>query len=367
MSPFESDVRATIFGAEEELWRQRVGALTMVPALLRQFETDPAPVLAAAGLDASALEVAENSIPYATFGRLLDEGAKQSGCEYFGLLVGQAWHLSTLGLVGQLICQSSTVGEGLQLGIVYHHLNSQGGVIFLRERGSVAEFGYAIYHRGVQAAHQIYDGVLAAIINYMRELCGSSWVPSEVLIAHAAPPDASPYRRLFRSPVRFDSEFSALRFASHWLKRPVPNADPRALRNLENQASELPQLDLIEKVHRSLRVLLLSGVMSGDAIADTLAMHRRTLNRRLKAQGTTFRQVLEDVRFEAARQLLDSTNMKLDDIAAALAYAGVSPFTRAFRRRSGAAPGEWRRAAQARKLDHAEKQTRRAFTTPSAQ
>ena len=367
MSPFESDVRATIFGAEEELWRQRVGALTMVPALLRQFETDPAPVLAAAGLDASALEVAENSIPYATFGRLLDEGAKQSGCEYFGLLVGQAWHLSTLGLVGQLICQSSTVGEGLQLGIVYHHLNSQGGVIFLRERGSVAEFGYAIYHRGVQAAHQIYDGVLAAIINYMRELCGSSWVPSEVLIAHAAPPDASPYRRLFRSPVRFDSEFSALRFASHWLKRPIPGADPRILRNLEKQASEFPQPDLLEKLRRSLRVLLLGGVTSGDAIADMLEMHRRTLNRRLKEQGTTFREVLEDVRFEAARQLLGATHLALDDVAAALGYAGVSPFTRAFRRRSGVAPGQWRQAVRAGGVSQAEMRTRRASIRPAVE
>jgi AraC-like DNA-binding protein len=363
----ETSAAVSVFDAGEELWRQRVGALTVVPALLRQFGVDPVPLLTAVGIDASALEFADNSIPYATFGRLLDESARRTRCEYFGLLTGQAWHLSTMGLVGELIRNSPTIGEGLRSGVVYHHLNSQGGVVFLRERGTMAEFGYAIYHRGVQGAYQIYDGVMAALINYMRELCGSSWVPSEVLVAHAAPADANPYRRLFRSPVRFDSDVSALRFASHWLKRPVPNADPRALRNLENQASELPQLDLIEKVHRSLRVLLLSGVMSGDAIADTLAMHRRTLNRRLKAQGTTFRQVLEDVRFEAARQLLDSTNMKLDDIAAALAYAGVSPFTRAFRRRSGAAPGEWRRAAQARKLDHAEKQTRRAFTTPSAQ
>jgi AraC-like DNA-binding protein len=361
------DVPAVVFGAEEELWRQRVGALTAVPALLRQLGTDPAAVLAAADLDASALEFAENTIPYATFGRIMDEGARESRCEYFGLLVGQAWHISTMGLVGQLIAHSSTVGEGLRLGVVYHHLNSQGGVVFLRERGGVAEYGYAIYHQGVQGAYQIYDGVLAALVNYMRELCGSSWVPTEVLVAHAPPADASPYRRLFRSPVRFDSELNALRFGSHWLKRPIAGADPRILRNLEKQASALPQPDLMEKLRRSLRVLLLSGVMSGDAIADMLAMHRRTLNRRLKAQGTTFREVLEDVRFEAARQLLDGTHMTLDDIAAALAYAGVSPFTRAFRRRSGTAPGEWRRAAKAGRVDQVETRNRSTSIRPSAE
>jgi AraC-like DNA-binding protein len=366
VSSVESHVPATVFGAEEELWRQRVGALTVVPALLRQLGTDPAPVLAGVGLAASALEFAENTIPYATFGRLMEEGARRSGCEHFGLLVGQAWHLSTMGLVGQLASHSSTVGEGLRLGVVYHHLNSQGGVVFLREQGAVAELGYAIYHRGVQGAYQIYDAVLAAIINYMRELCETGWVPLEVLVAHARPVDASPYHRLFKCPVRFNSGLNALRFASHWLKRPVAGADPRELRDLERQARELPQLELIEKLQRSLRVLLLSGVASGDAIAEMVAMHRRTLNRRLKAQGTTFREVLEAVRFDAACQLLSATQMAVDDIAAALGYADAGPFTRAFRRRSGTAPGQWRQAARARHVGHVETPGRSASIMPSA-
>ena len=110
MSVGETSVPATVFGAEEELWRQRVGALTVVPALLRQLGTDPAQVLAAVGLDASALEFAENTIPYATFGRLQDECARRTGCEYFGLLTGQAWHLSTMGLVGELVRREGVSG-----------------------------------------------------------------------------------------------------------------------------------------------------------------------------------------------------------------------------------------------------------------
>ena len=360
-------VPVAVFGTEEELWRQRVGALTVVPALLRQLGTDSAEVLAAAGLDGSALEDPDNTISYATFGRLLDEGAQRSGCEYFGLLVGQAWHLSTMGLVGRLIAHSSTVGEGLRLGVVYHHLNSHGGVVYLRERGAIAEFGYAIYHSGVQGAAQIYDGVLSALVNYMRELCGASWIPSEVLVAHAAPADASSYRRLFRSPVRFNSELNALRFDADWLKRTIAGADARVLRELEKRASSMTQPDLIEKLRRSLRVFLLSGITSGDAIADVLAIHRRTLNRRLKAQGTTFREVLEDVRFEAACQLLDATQLTLDDIAAALGYAGVSPFTRAFRRRSGAAPGKWRQVTKAGHRDQIEMRTPPGSIRSSAQ
>lgn len=344
----EISISSVVFETDQQSWRQRVGGLTEVPALLRQLGANPAAVLAAAGLDATALEDADDTIPYAALGRLVEEGARRTGCEAFGLRVGQSWRLATLGLVGELMRHSSTLGEGLRLAIVHHHLNSQGGVIFLRERGAVAELGYAIYHRGVQGADQIYDGVLAAIFNYMRELCGANWVPTEVLVAHAPPADVSPYRRLFNCPVRFNCERNALRFSALRLNRPLAGANPRMLRELMRQANDLPQPDLIEKLHRSLRVLLLSGVTSGDALADVLAMHRRTLNRRLKAQGTTFREVLDDVRFEAAFQLLATTQLALDDIAAALGYAGVSPFTRAFRRRSGTTPGQWREAGSAR-------------------
>ena len=330
--------------SEEELYRQRVGALRVAPRLIRDLGHDPYRALVAAGLNESALDLPENTIPYAAFGRFVHGGAQLTGLEHFGLLLGQAWDLQSLGLLGQLVRHAATVRDGLHYGTVHHHLNSQGGVVFLREHGAVAEFGYAIYHRGIVGARQIYDGVLATLVNFMRELCGPGWAPSEVLLAHSPPSDASPYRRLFRCPVRFNAELCALRFPVEWLDRPVPGADAGERRRLEALANEQARPDLIEKVRRSLRVLLLNRIDSGDAVADTLAMHRRTLNRRLHAMGTTFRTVLEDVRFEAARQLLQSTDLPLDDIADALGYAGVSPFARAFRRCAGKTPGQWRRA-----------------------
>ena len=344
----DSSIARAGLAAEEELWRQRVGALQAAPRLMRELGVDPQPVLAAAGLNESALELADNTIPYAAFGRLMHGGAQHTGLEHFGLLVGEAWTLQSLGLLGELVRHAATVRDALRYAVVYHHLNSQGGVVFVREHGAVPEFGYAIYHRGGVGTRQIHDGVLATLVNFMREWCGPGWVPSEVLLAHAAPADVSPYRRLFRCPVRFNSERSALRFPAAWLDRPVPGADPALLRELEARANALAEPDLIEKLRRSLRVLLLNRVSSGDAVAEMLAMHRRTLNRRLEALGTTFRDVLEDVRFEAACQLLALTELSLDDIADALGYAAVSPFARAFRRRAGMAPGHWRREAHDR-------------------
>jgi AraC-like DNA-binding protein len=104
--------------------------------------------------------------------------------------------------------------------------------------------------------------------------------------------------------------------------------------------------DLRSLVYREMRTLLIRGKSSGDDLAETLAMNRRTLNRKLQEQGTTFQEVLDQVRYECARQLRFYSDVSLDDIAASLGYAGVSPFMRTFRRWTGMTPGRWRREAR---------------------
>ena len=77
-------------------------------------------------------------------------------------------------------------------------------------------------------------------------------------------------------------------------------------------------------------------------MADLLAMHRRTLSRRLKDSGSGYRTITNEIRFEIARQLLDETDVSLGQSAAALGYSEASAFTRAFRRWSGQTPSDWR-------------------------
>ena len=71
-------------------------------------------------------------------------------------------------------------------------------------------------------------------------------------------------------------------------------------------------------------------------------MHPRALNRRLQAEGTTFRRLLNEARFEVARQLLAGTRIGVTDIGAALGYAETSAFSHACRRMAGRSPHEWR-------------------------
>jgi AraC-like DNA-binding protein len=71
-------------------------------------------------------------------------------------------------------------------------------------------------------------------------------------------------------------------------------------------------------------------------------MHSHTLSRRLKALGTSYQELLDESRFEVARQLLKHSRMEISEIAGMLDYAGARSFIRAFRRWSGTTPARWR-------------------------
>jgi AraC-like DNA-binding protein len=97
-------------------------------------------------------------------------------------------------------------------------------------------------------------------------------------------------------------------------------------------------------------VILLTGEGSVGEVADRLSLHRRTLNRRLRARGTSLHQLVEETRSEVARQLVENTRMPLTDIAMTLGYADASVFTRAFRRWTGRTPSTWREQPHVRRV-----------------
>jgi AraC-like DNA-binding protein len=136
-----------------------------------------------------------------------------------------------------------------------------------------------------------------------------------VFIPHARPRDIGPYRRLLKVQPRFDAEFCAIRFAASWLSRPVAGSDPVRRREALAQLEAAGAGEFVDQVIRAVRTVLLQGKHSGDDVAQMLSMHRRTLNRRLQARGTTFQQVLDKVRFDVARQLLGESDIPLDDVA----------------------------------------------------
>jgi len=183
------------------------------------------------------------------------------------------------------------------------------------------------------------------MFNIMVALCGPHWKPIEVRFEHRKPSELAPFHRFFQVPLRFGMTENALVFAASWLNRSLPAVEPELARLLRDRTDTLVlqhRGQLPEQVRSLLRTALLADHGSADQIATLLSMHTRTLHRRLAASGTNFRALVDECRYEIARQMLDDTDADVGQIAAMLNYADTSAFARAFRRWSGTTPSDWR-------------------------
>jgi AraC-like DNA-binding protein len=319
-------------------------AKEIVPAL-REFGLDPNPIIREAGLDPNLFDDGTSVIPHAALGRLLTLCVACTNCHHFGLVAGKRGTILSLGMVGRLMQHSETVGDAMRALVSNLSIQNRGAVPSLTISGDAALFTFSVYQPKAESADQISDGSLAVAVNALRALCGSEWNPTEVLLPRAAPADQEPYRRHFRAPVRFNQESASIVFQAHDLDRWIAGADPMVRALLDERIQQLKGAqgsEFSDDIRRLLRTRLTSNHCSADDVAHLLAMHRRTLSRRLKDDGMGYRAITNEIRFEIARQLLMDTQVPLAQIAAALGYSEASAFTRAFRRWSGRTPTAWR-------------------------
>jgi len=211
--------------------------------------------------------------------------------------------------------------------------------------GDRAMLSFGAYQPHLEAADQLGDGAVAVMLNLMRDLCGAGFAPTEARFAHRPPEDVSPFRKFFGPALRFDAEQYGLAFATAWLSRALPHDDPELRRLLQNQIDALEARygnDFPGQVRSVLRSALLTDAAGADRIAALFSVHSRTLSRHLNSYGTSYRELLDESRFEIARQMLEDSSLDVRRIADMLGYADASAFTRAFRRWSGTTPARWR-------------------------
>ena len=327
----------------------RIATLTALPAVLKKLGYDPATLLDELGFELSLFDNPENIISYARRGQLIQHCVNKTGCSHFGHLIGRRTGLSSLGLVGFLIQQSTDVAAALHSLVRYMHLHVRGGAVYLEEKDGMAFFGYSIIQPGVVAREQIEDGAVTIIFNILRELCGPTWKPLNALFSHRKPKDLYHFRQFFNAPLIFDTERSGILFSASWLQQPVIDADPEKFRLLQEQVDQLEVLyndDFAEQVRRVLHPAILTQQAMADQVAAIFSIHQRTMNRRLNACGTSFQKLAEESRFEIAKQFLENSSIQLNQIAETLGYSDASAFGRAFRHWSGTTPALWRERYQ---------------------
>jgi AraC-like DNA-binding protein len=325
---------------------QRVGFLSYVPELLRRFGVDPLEVLAAAGLNANALNDPEGTIPYRAMGLLAQVACEKTHCPHFGLEIGRQIRIETLGLLGELMRHSPTLRVALQNFALNQHRNAHGGVAYLMEDDRQAFFGYAVYQPGVPGKTLICDGAAMGVFTVFCELVGKDNVSAlEVLLSRSEPQNVAHYRQSFGVKLSFNADQTAVAFPRRMLDKPIAGADARRRLVVEKQVRALwysGDMDLATQLRRELRVGLMRGHVSAVAIAARLGMSRRTLHRRLEASGLQFQEALDETRCEYAQQLLAYTRLEIAHITTIVGYTDPSVLTRGFVRWTGMTPSQWR-------------------------
>ena len=145
---------------------------------------------------------------------------------------------------------------------------------------------------------------------------------------------------------RIDAEFTGVEIPSAWLDRRLDSHDVRTRDLLMAQVQAYQPIgdnDVVTQVRRATRLGLMTGQTSGDAVASRLGLNRRTPDRRLAEQDTGLQRLLDETRFEVARQLLGETNLSVQHVGTILGFAEASAFTHAFGRWAGTSPSQWRR------------------------
>jgi AraC-like DNA-binding protein len=302
-----------------------------------------------AGIDAGILENRELRIPFGQVQALLQHAADACGDPDLGLHFGEMSRSFPPGhLLNAVMTNSPDVAGALERFFRFHGLMSDAVIPRLERSGEHADIVIEPAQPGFVIGRHYLDTSLAACAGFLEKLGGKRIRPVEVRFAYETPVDTTGHRRIFSCPLRFREPVSQLRFESRFLDRPLPHADRELLISLEQMAEErlarsaAPPGWAVKTRRSILRTLLGGDRPAVETVARDLAVSVRHLQGQLKAEETTYKQVLDTVRLDLARDYLERDDLSLCEVAFLLGYAEQSSFNHAFKRWTGATPMEYR-------------------------
>ncbi len=269
-----------------------------------------------------------------------------------GLEIARHFQPEHAGLMAYLALSCRNIGELMEQLDRLHHLMWQGFHVSLQwSLEGIFTVSWATYTPPstdvLDVVRLAYETGIAGIVHFFRVLCGDAHTPCAVTLMGAPPQKIEPYEAFFRCPVTFSPHTSSLSFTREILALPI-SAKETVLRQLvERQAAaQIRALDSNDTFMLAFRQALSRAISVGkptiEYVAADLSTSRITVQRRLKAYGTGFQEILDKTRFEMARLYIENPRLSLAEIALLLAFSEQSAFCRAFRRWSGISPQQFR-------------------------
>ncbi len=319
---------------------------------LRRRGLDPDPLLSRAGLSLAAIEDDDARVPYLKQAVLLEDAARLSREPNFGLMIAARLDPRDLGAIGYLGLTSRTLGDAL------NNLERYLAIVtaVFRIELSVAQDRATILFVPTEASlllqRQASECSIGFFVRNYQFLTQDRVNPIDVRFCHAFAGPAGMHERHFGCPVQFGSARCEVVYRRSDLATRISTSDDRLLKILQAHCDALlarndtAKPDLVLRLERSIVGLLPAGRAKVAIVASDIGMSERSLVRHLADLETSFSRVLSGIRHELAHRYLQERDLSLSQIAFLLGYSNQSAFSAAFRRATGRAPREIRRAGE---------------------
>jgi AraC-like DNA-binding protein len=316
----------------------RSEALRLFSEVVAELGGDSATLLRYAHIEPSALTQTNSVISYRSMIHLLERTASVLKCPDFGLRL--ATHQGGIAVLGPLeiaMRNSSTVGEAYRY--CAGHLQVYSPVVHIQIEACKSTerhfMRFEILLDRVPNQRQAVENALGLTHNAVLALSGQQFGAREVWFTHEPLLPNGHYHRYFDAPVKFGKPFNAVYFNSGDLAQPIPDQNPQlyeiASSYIDTQFPS-PAMHLVTRVHAIAARLLTDGLCNHTEVAARLSMHPRTLQRRLREEGTSFEAIKDDVRRDAAARYLSQPDIPLTRVAALLGYSESSVLARSCKR-----------------------------------
>lgn len=310
-------------------------------ASIREKGLDPLPLLISAGLPANVSEPVTNQ----QYGRLWRLLSIELDDEFFGL-AARPMRPGSFKLMCHAVLHAGTLERALRRALLF--LN----VVLDDPRGELR-----IRNGEAQVVLQDADGPRPAfayraywliLMGVMTWLVGRSIPLRRLDFACASPQNRTDYRQFFGAPVAFECSETSLVFSSAYLSLPLIRNEPALGKFLRDAPANFlvryrHDHGVSARVRAELNMSTPQEWPSLDATARTLGFSVATLRRQLRAEGQSFSAIKDEMRTARAQGLLREGKKMISEIAVELGYSEPSAFYRAFTKRVGLSPGEYRR------------------------
>ncbi len=275
---------------------------------------------------------------------MFESAAEQAGIDDFGLRLAELRGISNLGPVTLLARDEPDIRSALAIFTSYLPLHNEALSIDLSQHEGLAILACTVAGEGPNV--QATDVAVAMLHRILCQLLGPTWQAQGIYLERQRPLRLGLIGKVFNGQIHFAQGFSGIAFNAADLDRPNLLAQAGLRPYTAQLRAALPglqDLPLAERTRRLLRVMLAGRRCTAPLAAQRLGLSRRTMERRLAGEGTTFHVLLDEVRGEVARGQLSGSSRNNAEIAELLGFASSAAFTAWFTGKHGQPPQTWRR------------------------